>query len=81
LNADLAFERRTCRAKLDIPGLITDNAIHRYSAPRLERFDRSFRAWIEGAINHAGRRILNSGGAGGEHSLQTFDDFAGRNLL
>ena len=39
LKSDLGFEGRTSRAKLDTPGLITDDTVRRYSAPRLERLD------------------------------------------
>ena len=39
VKSDLAFESRTRGAQLNTPGLITDDTIRRYSAPRLERLD------------------------------------------
>ena len=38
-KSDFAFEGRTCRAKLDTPGLIADDAVRRYSTPRLKGLD------------------------------------------
>src|SRR6185437_14041540 len=81
LKSDLAFEGRTCGAKLNTPGLITDDTIRRYSAPRLERLDRSFRAWTKGAVNCVGHGIPNAGAADGEYLLQTLDDLACGPLL